>query len=389
MQQQWKKSLIDDRRRQLSDTIEALAKDHPKIPKARLILSAMTDLAKGDDLGQFILALRCLIEHRTNPELRDSEVARLAELAKNILIKEGIKPKSSKLSYLYENLFLVLSQIDAENNRMFQAGWNQMLALYFLEAGTSDHPAKHQLAAAIRRFHLGFIDSAMKFVDRVLIEENVEPRERAHAATLRLRFLHVGGKSDLFEAFVQQANEICKDFPDFMREVAWEQLIKTAIATSDLSQLVREVGKSRPFYAPSFILEAHLVVLTKGTKHDRAKLELLSTIDNRRDISFRDLESLRYAVGTLHECYDREIPIHHRLMKLGNVLTKIDGIKSIFHQLLVLAASLRWLNRSRLEDFADFCTDGFYSRGLCTSGGRSKDPLGLLTAIVPGDSGED
>jgi hypothetical protein len=103
----WRKQEVDKRREHLSGLIEELSRAKPELPRVRLLMGMIVDgpgtEPEYQDLDRFVLILRCLIEHRKSGELRDIEITKLVELARTILLHSGIKPKTSKLSYLYEN----------------------------------------------------------------------------------------------------------------------------------------------------------------------------------------------------------------------------------------------------------------------------------------------
>ena len=103
---------------------------------------------------------------------------------------------------------------------------------------------------------------------------------------------------------------------------------------------------------------------------------------NRRiGIEFDPKSPLYKSVLVMEECYDSDRPFMQRLEKLGYHLSQVNLLSSPVEELLVWAAAIRWLWRSRARDFAKTCKEQYEIRCNSATNGKCHDVLQVLKDI--------
>ena len=81
-------------------------------------------------------------------------------------------------------------------------------------------------------------------------------------------------------------------------------------------------------------------------------------------------------------CYDYDYPFDERLRRLGQIIANLNKLHSVDHELLVLAASIRWLTRSRHHYLVKLMLSEYQGRCLKITDGQNRDCLGVVTDII-------
>jgi len=90
-------------------------------------------------------------------------------------------------------------------------------------------------------------------------------------------------------------------------------------------------------------------------------------------------------VQTIERCYDYSIPYIRRLEALGRLLTELNKLPTIDKELLVWAAAVRWLSRSKARSLAALVLSEYHALSLRLSKGKMVDVFGLMEDITKRD----
>ncbi len=82
------------------------------------------------------------------------------------------------------------------------------------------------------------------------------------------------------------------------------------------------------------------------------------------------------SVRTVERAYDENLPFQIRLETLGNIISKTSILPTIEREILVWAATIRWLVRSQSFELANLTLKEFQAINLRLSEGKNVDVLG-------------
>src|SRR5205085_936296 len=102
-----------------------------------------------DNLKRFIYAVSALAQHVRYGGLTSIKVRQLHELAHAILKREQIEPVNSQLSFLYGDLYLMLSQARYWLGELHDSVWDQEISRLLSPRAVVGSPGTQSLAHAV------------------------------------------------------------------------------------------------------------------------------------------------------------------------------------------------------------------------------------------------
>lgn len=338
-----------------------------------------------DQLKRFVSIIFMLDWHNRFKMLASPQIGQLADTARNILKAYGIHPETSKLSWMYGEIELVLAQSRRREGRFFEATWHSGMALYHSRKGGIGDPGFQYLISAMRAVRLGNFDLAFEaFVKTELTTK--DPGQKLQARVNRVQILRLLGKYEEASYLIDQTSAI-REVPFAVQlELNWERYCLDALEHGNLIGIINAVGRNGSHRHPSYMLESTLWVKCFQSKAFLGKVPRAESIKrafpgaiNRNSVNYLLYE----CAHQLDLCYDNEIPILVRLNDLGRCLSQASRLITLDKELLFWGAAARWLGRYHQPMMAVFCSSEYKALSLRISGGQSADSLKLNLDYSP------
>jgi len=165
---------------------------------------------------------------------------------------------------------------------------------------------------------------------------------------------------------------------DLRREFDWNEICRTAQTSGDFQPLLNATRRGAPFYDGTYVIEACLWAMTVETREHLDRLPSLESLRRSKQVRPQRLGPWYECGVVLQECYDHAIPLPFRLRSLARILELRPELLTVDKELLLLAAAVRCLARSKSHSLAVlvFCEYRALSQRLTE--GRSADVLGVL-----------
>lgn len=378
----WHKERIEREKSAIKAYLDRKYGDSPK-GQLRMLLESIKTLK---DQSTPLQRLRCyiyivstLLHHKQHKDLTYSQIGRLLELGEAILKLQGIRPRSSKLSFLYGELHLAASQIYRQTGAHWKAAWEQQIATYLSQRAPCGGKSFQSLSLAIRALRLGHAKVAIQRLTDAEAKGGLSQRSLVRGRIEHCKALRLSGR--LEESLILVAKTLA--FSDLTREekldLKWERLCTSAIRTENIDLLVESVLPKGSHHDDAYILEAFLWIrATRSRKWLRRFPKLRKMGFESRDVR-KTFGFLYECILAFEKCYDSQIPVISRLKILGKILSQVQKLQVMEKELLVWAAASRWLARIKADALASLSLSEYESLSLRLSGGTQRDALGILS----------
>lgn len=382
----WDQRLVDREKARVKGELDRAAKQSA-VPRARLaealsrIRGLATDETDKGRLRRYVFIVSALVQHERDGGLSERDVSQLEELAYAILKAQGIQPRASRLAALYGDLHLIRSQIFRKDGEPWKAAWEQQVALQLSGDFPSGGLGFQLFAAGNRSLRLG--DAAVAESQyREAESRGLPPAFVARCRLGRLQALWLAGRTSDAEAFLASTAVPDDIALDVRKEFAWNTLVRGCQASGDFAPLLSGTRRGQEFHASTYILEASLWAATLESRALLAGLPSLSALRRDPDMRPQRLGAWFDCAVAIRDAYDYETPTPIRLRGVGAALEQRHRLLTIDQELLVLAASIRWLARAKAQALATlvYCEYRALSRRL-TDGARD-DALGALGDLM-------
>jgi len=341
----------------------------------RSLQACMSVNTANSRLSCYIYIISALVHHSRFKGLTSLQIHRLVELALDILRLQDIKPAKSRLAFLYGELYQVRSQIFRQEGQPWQAAWQQQMAHHLANPNPQEAGSQY-LALGLRSFRLGHAAKARQYLCQAE-QQGLEKQQLFLAKITKCQSLRLSGQleralKDLSAGFEESHLE-----PRQLLELEWEKICCRLCASLDLSEMFATVRKGRPHYQSSYIIEAFLWGALLKQRSWLMGPYKMQVIRRRAHLNPASL-GFFYQVGiVIEQSYDYDIPLATRLFNLGNHLGRSGELVTVDKELLFLAASFRFLNRSKAYELADLVKHQYAKLCHQLTEGDSDDVLGL------------
>jgi len=339
----------------------------------RGVVESESDASEEGQLRRYVFAMSCLVHHERHGGLPTAQVRRLARLALAVLQVQRISPESARLAYLYGDVHLVMSQISRRKGDHWAAAWEQQLARRLFRRNEARGGAFQALALAIRALRLGQADAAVDLYERAESEDRTGTL-LARARLGRIRSLRLAGDIPGAAAL---ARTTTLDTPGAVLELAWEAHCRHAQSTHDLDPMLAFAKADGPQKGAVFLLEAWLWAAAHASKRWLERFPSAAALGRSKPAKARKHGHLYRCIEALGLCHDPDVPFDLKLRELGEVLHRLDTIVSVEGELLVLAASVRWLRRAHAGYLAALTFGRYRALSWSLTSGREGDLLRL------------
>ena len=381
---QWRTKRVEAIKSQLAETIESWRNHSGKEEALNLILRRVSSLEDGttvdEAIERFILVVHCLNHHRKFGGLSKSQVNNLVGLGYAILQVNGVKTQSP-LGYLYGEIHLMLSEIEAGSGKNLEAAWERQLCIHLSGKNPPGGTSLNNLILGIHSLKLGASDLAM---DYLLEAESsgLSAMNFEKARIMRLQALRLSQRTKEFYKLLSETTSMEDVSEQFQTEASWEAMCMAITEGKEhaLRELVSNIGKGKLFYGSSYYLEAYLWIYAVQTKGFFDRLPKLSTLAKNKDVRVRR-HPLYKAIVEIDSAYQVDIPLSTRLKTMKKIISSIDNFSLIDKKLLIYMAIARWLLRFHFPELASLVYSQYRLLSLQLSLGKSIDALGIGSDI--------
>lgn len=381
----WSEELFERERRAVGELLREQAGTDPRL-RLKLAQDGIRALATDDTpvgrLRRYVYIVYALVHHERQGGLHEREIDQLVSLAHSLLKAQAVVPKKSRLARLYGDLHLIRSQIYRNEGEPWEAAWEQQLALYLSGSKPSGGQSFQQMVTANRLLRLGHASAAIEQLDAALAR-NLSTRDRGRALILRAQAMLLSGRREDADTALQALARETELGPTLQTEVAWQRLVLDVARTGDPATMLRATRKGEPCHQAGYIIEACLWALAVPSKGFVDALPSLAYL--RRNAALNPLAQGAWldCAETLQQAYDTGIPLAVRLDDVAVTLKRRGELLTVDKELLLWAATWRWLRRSHVTEMARLIQCEYDALSLRLSDGRSADVLGLRAPEVP------
>ena len=312
----WKKRQIDRAKKDIKEELDGISEDQDKRARLRHAMAKISELDGSDSppqlLRRFIYIISALAQHQRAGGLTEQHVNKLSLMATVILQTEGVKPITSKLSFLYGELHLVLSQIHRKTGRLWIAAWEQQMARQMSGRSPVGGEAFMALAEAIRLLRLGHGLLAIREFLRAEASD-LAPRSWMQARLGRIKALRLSGQSEAAIALTAATEKNDDLARAETLELSWERMWIDAVARNDLRDLVNAVRPRGSHHSHVYLLETFLASCMVANQEWLERLPSVQTMARNKQLKPQRLGFFYKAALQVERCYDYDVPFATRL----------------------------------------------------------------------------
>ena len=352
---------------------------------ALCLTQAMKSQASGveDQISAFFSILWMMEKGHFYTSFSKKDQQDLFRLAEILLQKSGVRPITSKLSFLYRRFYHASSSRLSDIGN-FRSGMLQFNLGYYLSRDAQFEAKPEEiLTIAEHSFGMGHIESAIgAFYQVELTTDSVELRERAVLG--RVAGLWLQGKS-------KEVKSLCEIFAkgpesdEFKKEMSWMLALAQMQSKNDATQILRDTRPKSKFFEADKVLTAALWAFACKSKLSLKKIPKVSVIRYHFSDELktdRRLPAKLKAMSFLHSCYDKEKGLNMRLREFSDMYDRYMDDFDFETRLILLASMARWLFRSKQCQLAANVINDYRFLSLGLSSGESKDVFKLVDDIA-------
>lgn len=348
----------------------------------RKIADLADDESPRGQLRRFIYIVSALVHHEKHGGLTTAQIKRAVEVARGILQINGVKPGSSRLSFLHGELHLVLSQIYRHEGQHWQAVWEQQMAIYDAKQNLPGGARFQALSLAHRSLRLGHARLALLYYEQANASEKLKDSAKESAHLGMAKALRLSGRIEQAKELIARLRNDAKLSSNAMRELIWEQICLGAHSTQDLSDMLAGVRTGKMHYDGIFLLEASLWTRAVAQRQWMGRIIKVTTMGRKKDLNARRFGYFYQAVLQIERCYDQDVPLPIRIRELGEILASKDHFTTIDKELLMWVAAARFLARVSSFALASLTLSEYVALSLKLSQGETQDVLGIAADLI-------
>ncbi len=380
----WQERRIVAEQQKLKKELDSLRSHSSLKSTIDYILSQIVEL-KADpspmgELRRYIFVVSALVHYRRYGGLTPLQINRLFKIGEQILVREGIQPQSSKLSFLYGDLYLALANIQSTKGNIWRSAWEQEMGLHLSKRKPTGGVGFQSLLFGINTLRLGHCQLALGQFEAAEVAGLTQPclfRTKIE----KLKALRLSHQWDLHAKLCEETLKLPAMDPFHNKEITWERTCALAQRQRDLSPIVMAVLPGKTHHENGYILEAFLWTRIAPTKSWMLRFPTLKSLARRSHSTLSRCGFLYKATKRLEESYDEQIPLHLRMKILGELVSSVGEFPTVDKELLFWATIVRWLYRHRKQRLAELVLKEYQAISLKLTDGRSNDSLLFLEEL--------
>jgi hypothetical protein len=169
-----------------------------------------------------------------------------------------------------------------------------------------------------------------------------------------------------------------------LQAATWEQLAARALKKGDLLELSQNIRRRGSHYLPTYICEGRLLQWASNQKRYIENSPSFTTLRNDREMKIHLAEACYAALWSLERANDSSNLLTKRMEFACDAVSDRHLLDSVEQELLVLAATSRFLFREGHENLCSMVINEYRSLCFRITNGQLADVLGLLQDIFDG-----
>jgi predicted unusual protein kinase regulating ubiquinone biosynthesis (AarF/ABC1/UbiB family) len=332
-----------------------------------------------EKLRSYIYSVSSLVHNYQHGGLSDTQVGQLFEMSEALIQAKNVEKTSSKLGYLYNDLYLARAMQEQKSGQLWHAAISQQIGLYLGKRQPSGGGGFQALIAASAALRLGHASSAaMGFL--VAEELELASEHFEFARINRIKALRLAGEFDNARSLITESLQSHGISDEFHLELTWEDMLVTAAATGDFGPMFSMTMRGKPHYQPGYLLESYFWARSLSSQAFIKRLPKLATIKKMGGVFFlrnSPHTALLEAATVLDDCYENSIPLETRLANAARALSALKKMLNFDSELLVQIAFGRWFHRYHQQYLAALAVNEYRALSLGATRGKSDDCLAL------------
>ncbi len=326
-------------------------------------------------LRSYLYGVSSLIHAYQHGGLSESQINQMFEVSQALINTSKIEKNSSKLGYLYNDLYLAKSLHEQKTGDQWTAIINQQIGHYLGKRQPSGGQGYQALIAAQSALRLGHAStSAMGF----LVAEEM-PLSKNHfefARINRIKALRLSNEHQNTRQLITETLNLPNISEELHLELTWEEALLNATNDGDFAPIFSMTLRGKPHYQPGYLIEAHLWARSLSSQAFIKRLPKLATIKKMAGLYLLKSSpqtALFDAAFVLDECYENSVPLEIRLTNAAQILNQTKKVVGFDSELLIQLAYARWFHRFHQQYLAALSLDEYQGRSLIASKGLTND----------------
>ena len=352
---------------------------------SRMLEDGENDTSVAALTRRYICIIYALILQEKWLLLGRAEVKRLVTQGQALLMALGVDSQSSVLAWLHGDLHIIYSQILRNDGLQWEAAWEQQHAVAANQRRGGQAADLQRLIMANRTMRLGHGPQAIEIARSIEASESKDAPLGGKARLLIGQGLLLGASWNEFEAR-SAARDLNSDSPNaaegaestLQKEFDWQLLMLKAWRDHDLDPMITAIKAGGRFYQASYIIEVAMIGYCNPSVRVQKSLPRMSYLIRNRKISLLNQDSWFDCARTMEDAYDDGIPLATRFAHVGEMLEKRNTLSTVDKELLLWAATYRWLRRKRIHEMSELVSLEYQSLCHRLSGGKTNDVLGII-----------
>ena len=333
------------------------------------------DLSTKGSMKGFIFCIRALLHEQKHATIGLSQSVQIADLAKSILVNQGIKPTGSSLSLHYGKLNYILSQIYGAAGHPLKAAWLQEKAALSYDKSSYDKGFS-LLSRGQSLLRLGEGPKAAATLNEALTHLSPESEYYNRALFSLASYYCIIGDSQNLELCHQKTCSLGDDI--LQKETEWLSCWVLCRANHDYTPLMTKVLRKGSHANGVYILEAKLMSYAIEGHKWRTQLPKISSLMRSKKVHKKISGKVIQALKIFKDLYDEKIPLEIRIDDASKLLELSSRVLTVSEELLTASALTRWLERNNLTGLAKLSFSKYSGLSFKLTAGKDPDCLGFF-----------
>ena len=326
-------------------------------------------------LRSYIYGVSSLIHAHQHGGMSETQINQMFEVSQALINTSKIEKNSSKLGYLYNDLYLAKSLHEQKSGDHWNAIISQQIGHYLGKRQPSGGQGFQALIAAFSAFRLGHASTAaMGF----LVAEEM-PLSKNHfefARINRIKAMRIAQEHQNARQLITETLNLNQISEELHLELTWEEALLNATIDGDFAPIFSMTLRGKPHYQPGYLIEAHLWARGLSSQAFIKRLPKLATIKKMAGsylLKSSPQTALFDAAFVLDECYKNSVPLELRLANAAQVLNQVKNVIGFDGELLIKISYARWFHRFHQQYLAAIALNEYQGSSLIASRGISND----------------
>ncbi|HYX31535.1 MAG TPA: AarF/ABC1/UbiB kinase family protein [Oligoflexus sp.] len=334
-------------------------------------------------LEAFFVVLKIMELDISLQALKERDKQQLRETAERCLLFCQIQPVSSQHSWLYSKLHLKFAEHKLQGGAHWESFVHTMIADHMGRDGR-DFVELTPLLRGIQSWRLGHIRIAQVTLAVYDHDTPANVEEHWQSQRLLLRIQRLSGDAVQTQARLHLLQSIFRHDAEKSMVLDYEEAVTHMRLTGDPKNLMLCLKRHKSRLEPLDIFLGQLWLF--ASKQREPWKDLTGTVRQKAKEKTEALYLLESQASRLvqfmEQLYNSDLAMLQKIERLGRHLKDMHELADPELALVFLAAVIRWLYRSRQNQFATVLTDEYRALSLRYSDGQTEDGLGLIQEIV-------